>query len=494
MGPTRASLPRALGHALRRMPTAAWVCAAVACLNAAAWSIATPPFMGPDEEAHFAYTEVLAEDGRLPLAIPEYPEAEELVRADLQQPVALLNPAQGLVGSRGAEETLRRDLERPIASGGVGAGTAGSEPPLYYAIETVPYRLGAPGGLIVSLELMRLVSALLAGVTALLVVLFLREALPGVPWAWSVGGLCVALAPLPGSISAIVNPDVALATVSAGLFYALSRAFRRGFTPRLATVIGGLVVAGLGVKLNFLGLVPGIALAMALLTWSRARSRGLRAAGRSLAIGGGLGISPILVYGIVKAYSPHPVTGLVLIGKEIVERAGGPLAAIGYVWQLYLPRLPGMSNDFPGISTTREIWLRGLVGKYNWLETVFPPWVYSIALIPVFAIALLFVRELIRSREALRARLSELAAYAAIAVGLIVLIGLGSYLVFPASQAAESEPRYLLPLLPIGAAVLALAARGAGRRWGPVAGALLVLLVLAHDIFSQLLEISRFYV
>jgi hypothetical protein len=41
--------------------------------------------------------------------------------------------------------------------------------------------------------------------------------------------------------------------------------------------------------------------------------------------------------------------------------------------------------------------------------------------------------------------------------------------------------------------VLALAARGAGRRWGPVVGALIVVAILAHDIFSQLLVVSRFY-
>jgi hypothetical protein len=42
-------------------------------------------------------------------------------------------------------------------------------------------------------------------------------------------------------------------------------------------------------------------------------------------------------------------------------------------------------------------------------------------------------------------------------------------------------------------AILALAARGAGRRWGPAVGALIVVLVFGHDIFSQLLVVSRYY-
>ena len=41
--------------------------------------------------------------------------------------------------------------------------------------------------------------------------------------------------------------------------------------------------------------------------------------------------------------------------------------------------------------------------------------------------------------------------------------------------------------------VLALAARAGGRRWGPVIGVAIVVLVLAHDLFSQLQVISRYY-
>jgi hypothetical protein len=41
--------------------------------------------------------------------------------------------------------------------------------------------------------------------------------------------------------------------------------------------------------------------------------------------------------------------------------------------------------------------------------------------------------------------------------------------------------------------LLVLAARGAGRRWVPAVGALIVVQFIAHDIFSQLQVIARFY-
>ncbi|HEY2768553.1 MAG TPA: hypothetical protein VGI76_09855, partial [Solirubrobacteraceae bacterium] len=73
------------------------------------------------------------------------------------------------------------------------------------------------------------------------------------------------------------------------------------------------------------------------------------------------------------------------------------------------------------------------------------------------------------------------------------LVGASDYLEYPQSTGSYVQPRYLLPLLALYGAGLAVAARGAGRRWGPVLGAAIVVLFIAHDLFSGLLEISRFY-
>jgi hypothetical protein len=75
----------------------------------------------------------------------------------------------------------------------------------------------------------------------------------------------------------------------------------------------------------------------------------------------------------------------------------------------------------------------------------------------------------------------------------LILIGASDYLAYPRETGTFAQPRYLLPLIALYGAGLALAARGAGRRWGPVVGAAIVVLLIAHDIASQLLEISRFY-
>jgi 4-amino-4-deoxy-L-arabinose transferase-like glycosyltransferase len=495
---------QAATRALSSIPRVGLVCAVIACLNAASWSILTPPLQGPDEIDHFAYVQYLAETGRLPpKAGGKSSPQEEVAVTDLRSGYVMLNPQtitwnpnNRAISSLAQRRNLERDLSRGLGRiGGGGAGVAAPQPPLYYALQTIPYLLGSGGTLLTQLQLMRLFSALIAGLTAFFVFLFIREALPATPWAATVGGLAAAFMPLLAATSAAVNPDALFFATSAALFYTFARAFGRGLTPRLAAAIGTVIAAELLTKLNFIGLLPGVVLGMVLL-FLRERRRSPNSAYRSLAIASAIAMTPAIAYLAVKLTSGgselSPAVNALTTNISNVLQI--PVQhELSYTWQLYLPRLPGMMNYFPGIDSTLQIWLRGLVGRYNWLETVFPNWVYHFALIPVGLILLLFMRGLFDCRTALRSRLAEIVVYLAISVGVMTMIGASSYTGLPDNIARFSEPRYMLPLLALGCTVLALAARGAGRRWGPVVGALIVVAVLAHDVFSQLIEIARYY-
>ena len=477
--------------ALRRIPTLAWLCAAVACLNAVCWSLISPPFQVPDEPEHVAYVQDLVGNGKLPLKGDGF-SAEELVALeDLHLPTVAEEPEYQTISSQAQQEKLQRDLRRAESSSvkGVGAGVAASEPPLYYALQAIPYSLGAGGTLLDRIELMRLLSAVMAGFTALFSFLFVREALPRAPWAWAVGGLGVALVPLLGFMSGAVTPEPMLYAVTAALFYCLARAFRRGLTRGLAVALGALTAIGLLTKLNFLGIAPGAILGLIVLSVRAARTQG-RSAYVSLAIAIAIALSPGALFVVRNLTSGAQALGFIP-GTFATIRA--PLAEMSYIWQLYLPRLPGMHNDFAGIFTTRQIWFDWYVGLYGWLDTTFPSWVYELALIPTGLILALCLREVIANAGALRGRAAELAVYCVIAVGLLVLVGGDSYDRFPALDAEFGQARYLLPLLPALGAVLALAARGAGRRWGPAVGAAIIMIFLAHDVFSQLQTVARFY-
>jgi 4-amino-4-deoxy-L-arabinose transferase-like glycosyltransferase len=487
----RASTP------LVRIPLAAWLCALVACLSAASWSFITPAFQVPDEQAHFAYVEELARTHRLPSAnTQEYAPDEVFALEDLEAPRVSLQPEQQPIASQAGQDKLESDLASAVArsSPGIGAaGVAASEPPLYYALETIPYELGSGGGVLDQLMLMRLLSALMAAVSTLFVFLFLREALPSSPRAWTIASLGVALLPLLGFISGAVNPDSMLCAVAAAIFYSFARAFRRGLTPRLGILIGALTAVGLLTKLNFLGLVPGIILGLVLLAKRASHALGARASARTLASALAIASSPAWVYAAVNVLSHHKPLGLTSGVITSTASHHSLLGEASYIWQLYLPRLPGMHVDFADISPIRELWFNGLVGQYGFEDTFFPRWVDNVAGIAVLAILALAARTLVTHRAALRHRSGELGVYLTMTLGLLILIGASSYLSFPSEAAGFPEPRYLLPLIPLFGGVLALAARGAGRRWGAAAGALIVVLFIAHDLFSQLQEIARFY-
>ena len=480
-------------NVLRQVPRAAWVCMLIAGLNAVCWSIVTPAFQVPDETDHFAYVKQLAETGGLPRSGSEQVSTEELaVLVGLRHFSVVRQPQNHTIATQAEENELHHYLALASKTGETGspaAGVAVSQPPLYYALEAIPYGL-AGGNVLDRLQLMRLMSALMAGLTALFVFMFVREAVPGEPWAWTVGGLAVALVPLFGFMSGAVNPDSLLFAVSAATFYCLARAFRRGLSAREAVAIGAVTALGFLTKLNFIGLVPGILLGLIVLAVRAQRTFG-RSAYRLLALSVGIAFSPVVLYMGINALSNHPLLGLLSAAIKTVH--GSMLAEINYIWQVYLPRLPGTVNDFPGVFPARQIWFHGYVGLFGWFDVTFPDWVYSVALIPAAVIALLCGRALLQSRAALRSRAAELAVYAAITIGLMVLIGADSYHAFPTFTASYAQARYLLPLLALLGAALALAARGAGRRWGPVAGALIVVLFLGHDLFSQLQVIVRYY-
>jgi Predicted membrane protein (DUF2142) len=493
VGPASTRLWRRVDGGARQLPTAAWICAVVAVLNAAGWSLVTPPFQAPDEPSHFAYVQDLAEAGTLPMSPSEgFSPAEEIALRDLRQREVRYSPQNHTISSAAQQRQLQHDLALPLARVGAGAGVAASEPPLYYALETLPYFDGSGGTILDRLALMRLFSALTAGLSALFVFLFLREALPAARWAWVVGGLGVAFAPLLGLMSGAVSPDALLCAVASALFYCLARGFRRGLTPRLALVTGFVIAAGLLTKLSFVGLMPGVALGLLLLV-ARARGVSRRAAYWSLVLAGTAALVPFGCYVLVDVLTGRSADGTLSNGIALSTAHGSDLRELSYIWQYYLPRLPGMHNDFPGLFTTRKFWINGFVGLYGWVDTVFPAWVYNIALIPLALLTALLLRALRATRHTLRRRLAELTVYAAMAIGLLVLIGANDYLEYPTTIGDYAQPRYLLPVIALYGAALALAARGAGRRWGPVAGAAIVVLLIAHDVFSQLLEISRFY-
>jgi len=489
----RSRLPSALSTAVGRIPRAGLVCALVATLNAAAWSLVAVPFQIPDESSHYSYVEYLVEHGRPPAPSPiRWSPSLKAVLTDLDTERVILMPLSGTIWNRVERLRLVRDLAHVRGRDGNGGSLSDiPEPPLYYALQTVPFAVGGGGDVLDRLELMRLLSALFAGATVLGVFLFLREALPAHPWTWSVGALAVAFLPLFALMSAGVNPDNLLFAISAAVFFMLARSFRRGLSTRRAVAIGALLALGFMTKMNFVGLLPGAILGLFVAAARERRSwrpGTFRLPLLALAVAAAPALA-LVALNVLAWERPAFGTGLY---STAAAHSSVP-QALAYAWEFYLPRLPGMPSfglfPFP----VRDLWFRGLVGGLGWFEAFFAPWVYDVALIPALTVLALALATLRRRRAAVRGRLAELAVYGALAAGVLLLVAIASYDLYVRRLGDAAEARYLLPLLPLYAGMLALATRGAGARRMRLVGTAIVMLAIAHNAFGLLLEASRYY-
>jgi 4-amino-4-deoxy-L-arabinose transferase-like glycosyltransferase len=485
---------------LKRAPRAAWICALIAVLNATAWSVITPPFQGRDEVDHFAYVAHLAETRELPHRTPgtpyTYPSEEALVMEGLHYFQVRFSPFEPSISSDAQQAILNQDASAGQAlNDDPQANGASSAPPFFYALQIIPYELGG-SNILVKLQLMRLLDALLGGLTALLVFLFLRVTVPRVPWAASVAAICAALQPTFAFTTGSLNPDALLYPLSAAVFLLIAYGFRDVLTMRRAVLLGIVIGFGFVTYLSFVGFAAGAIAGLIVLAIRDARRQGggrkaLTAPATAIAIG----LIPPVLYAFENLIRGRPLFGAVsTVGKQVEAGAGSLFDKISYIWELFLPRLPGMTPYFHGLSTWREIWFDRSVGLYGWMDTMFPGWVENIALVLAVIVAALCGRELYVRRGAVRERLPELSSYALISLGVLVMLGIASYNGDAVEhEIAIGEPRYLIVLLPLLGAALALAIRGAGRRWIPVAGAAMVVLFLGHDVFSQLQVIARYY-
>jgi len=484
---------------LARMPRAALVCALIAVANGVCWAAVTPTFWVPDEVSHVGYAQHIGETGRLPAdpggGAPEVPgPSDEQNFLSQSLPFSVEGRPSW---SPARDRQFKRDLEEgAFDRSRLGeALAAGVHPPLYYLAEAVPYRVARDRTLLDRVMAMRLLSCLFAGITVFFTFLFLRELLPRSPWAWAVGGLVTAFQPMLGFLAGGVNNDNLAFAASAVLFYGIARAFHRGLRPGEGAIIGGAVAAGALTKASTIGLLPGVAFALAALLWRAppaARRRAVLAAGVAVVAAGLPWLTWLAYSRLALGAGPAPAGGLA--SSSVNSGLDGLREQVNYVWQAFLPRLPFMVDQFPYYPLW-EVYFKGLVGRFGWFEYGFADAWYRVAAVISVALAGLAGLAAARARRSLKGRWTEIVTYALMAGSLALAIETVAYRYHEeVNQSAFFEQaRYLFPLLPLYGALVALAVKGAGRRWGPALGAFLVVLAMGHSLFSQLITISRFY-
>jgi Predicted membrane protein (DUF2142) len=481
--------------------TAAWLFA-IAALNFACWALITPPFQAPDEVDHFAYTQSLVQRGEAPSRNPASP----LARWSSAETLAL--EGEGFftdhqVGDTKAPWTSRQqDLYReqaaashPSSSDGGGNETAATHGAIYYAALAPAYVL-ASSSPFSQLTLMRLTSALIGALTVVFAYLMARELAPGRPWLGVLAALLVAYQPMYGFISGAVNNDVGVNAGAAALELLLIMMLRRGLSWRLGLLTGGLLIALPIVKGTAYSLYPVAAIALAATLWRHHRRTEIP--GWAAFAGGALAVAGLadLLGGVFRSAQSGGAGAPVAVGTATgaaSEAFAHPLDYLVYLWEALLPRLPFMvrhfqTTNFAGFAIFVE---RGW-GAFGWYDVLYPHRFYYLLLAAMIAVPLLGVVAIRREWPFVRAHLLDFAIL--VLMPIAVFAGFVAAFYTPGSRTVIAEfGRYEFPAIAPLAVLVVASLSAFGRRLVVVAGAVLLVAMIAFSYSGQLLTLTGFY-
>jgi hypothetical protein len=141
-----------------------------------------------------------------------------------------------------------------------------------------------------------------------------------------------------------------------------------------------------------------------------------------------------------------------------------PTGAATYIWEVFLPRLPGMAEHWTQTWPAFNIYgVRGW-GAFGWYALSWPKVVYAVIMLVLLALTALGVAAAARRFGELRDRLPELAVLLVLVGGTLGVMIAAYYSPTPQGALYPEQGRYVFPAITSLAALFALATLGAGRR------------------------------
>jgi 4-amino-4-deoxy-L-arabinose transferase-like glycosyltransferase len=494
----RAAVGRWLAK-VRSVPRPLAALLAVATIQVAAWALVMPPFQGPDEMAHFAYVQHLAETGEAPDRTGgsgrnlSSEQAEAIRWENVHALVGVLGMRPGWTG---AEERRWREVEASLSdeasANGDGPNAVGQNPPLYYALETIPYHLAPGGSFFNRFYLTRLGSAAFY-VGAVAFVWLIASELFRPLWAKTLTTAIVALHPKLAMLGASVNADILLVLVWTAFIYVGLRIIRYGPSPGRLIAAGVTAAASILTHGRGLAIVPAllVLLGIAHLRWRPDLPQAVRGAAVSLGIAAvGLAIAGVFTSGVSGEGAAYGGA----IGW-VDERSFNMRELLSYVWQFYLPKLEFMqpSIGVPGYGF-REVYITSFYGQFASLEVEYPR--FATDLLQVATILLLFAlyTVTVTRLHALRRNWPIIAFLLLTGLSMIGLLHASSYtnmLINPADPLFTG--RYLLPLVSVLAIGVTVVVMALPRRLGAFAAGGLVATGIILQLTGLGLAFVRFY-
>jgi 4-amino-4-deoxy-L-arabinose transferase-like glycosyltransferase len=494
MRPAAARAARRLGA----VPVPLRLILAVAAVELACWITFAPPWQAPDEPAHFAYAQHLAEIGHPPTkTFPLTGAGSESTQQGSAETWFNFRTSLGQAGVKPLWDDIdlktwhevERSLPPTAKSDGYGPNAIAQNPPLYYAYEAIPYKVAGSDHILTTVFWMRAWSGLLFLLTVVFTWLAAGELLGPRRWLQTLAAGSVALLPQLAYMGSVINPDTALTTIWTAFTWLALRLVRRGPSPGRILAVALVVALSIATHGRGLSLVAPGAIAVAA-AFARHRRIDWRTAAAAAVALVGVGLA------LAWAFHITTKTGGSAYGGEARFVAGGFTLKgfFNYVWQFYFPSLPGMNPKIGPDYGFGQVFVYSFFATFGSLEVAFPAWVYDSlhAAELIGALALLACLWL-RRRWVLRSW-DVLLVMAATFVSLLFVL---HFVAYRDMLGQPGDPvlvgRYVLPLISLWALGIATVAAILPRRFGLALATLVITAGALLQVAGLGLTLARFY-
>jgi 4-amino-4-deoxy-L-arabinose transferase-like glycosyltransferase len=472
---------------------------ALATVQVVAWTLVLPPFQGPDEEAHFAYVQYLAETGQTPDSAGGSGRSYSTEEGEAMRWPNLL-VLRGVLGARPewapAAEQRWREVEASLpdeaSSNGDGPNPAGQNPPLYYALEAISYHL-APGGSFFNRFYVGRFTSAVFYLAAVVFMWLIASELFRPMWARTLATAIFALHPKLAMLGALVNPDILLVLTWTAFIYVGLRILRHGITLRRLIGAGAAVAGSVLTHGRGLAILPAllVLLGVAYLRWRPPVRQTLVVAAIVLGIAAvGLGIAGVFTSGV----SGEDAAYGGLLGW-LDDRSFNVRQFLSYLWQFYLPKLEFMqpSIGVPGYGF-HEVYIQSFYSDLASLEIQYPRfaidllhWATMLLLLALYTVA-------VTRLQAVKRNWPILAFLLLTGLSMVAALHVSSYttmLINPGDPVLTG--RYLLPLLSLLAIAVTVVVAALPRRIGAFAAGAVVATGLVLQLSGLGIALVRFY-
>ena len=492
----RRSLPRkavsTLARAIGHVPPPLASLLVIVAIVGVSWALLVPPWQSPDEGDHFAYAQSLAERFALPGAAGRRGWSNDQGIADHVSRASVnafhSNELRFDWSSQDAARYRADFALHPSRSNGGGINSAQVNPPLYYLYVDLAYWATYSGDAFDRLYAMQIWGVGLVLLTTVGAWLLAGEVLGRRRLAQLACAACAGLIPMQTAIAGTVNPDALLVALYTLALWLGARVILRGARPVDATSLCAVTAAAILTKATAYALVPAAAFALLV---------GLRrceTAERWRRLG---------VIALVAVLCAAPVIAWVAVQLNRGQAAVNPVAAgpghspqisqfLSYLWQFYLPRLPGMAV-FRGSSglPVYDQWIRLGWGTFGWLEFGMPSWVYGVVAGACGFIAVGSAAIVARFRD--RIRWSLMAFFGLAVAALLIGLHYTEYRSLLYGDGPILQGRYVLPLAGLFGLAVALIVTRLPARWrAPACGVVLAVMLLVQ-VLALATVAQRYY-